>query len=302
MKLLPTSIGLLVGLVPVFSQEPDPPHQDLEILGPITTGAPSPEASTPVLPEFAVVKSRTTRAAVAKTAEFPELPSIQGIVNVTVQRVRDPGLSDPAPPPLPLPPDDPAVVARKEELRRSRPGWNPVILSATVHDHARSLLRISLNGKPESRLTAWSNIDFNHFSGFAGYRIKEGDGSTRDCRWLPMGIGNIDTGRMRAVLARQGKAYKAPDIPPLPDLTADGPAFVVVEGDRTAETMNALAHIHDLYRKEGRRLADAFLARTQAHEERKAFLLANPPEPEDVKIQVWKREKPLNTQEGGSVR
>ena len=53
--------------------------------------------------------------------------------------------------------------------------------------------------------------------------------------------------------------------------------------------MNTLAQVHDLYRKEGVRMEEAFQAREKAHAERKAYLLANPPVPGDVTIRFWKR-------------
>jgi len=53
--------------------------------------------------------------------------------------------------------------------------------------------------------------------------------------------------------------------------------------------MDLLQGMHDLYRNEGPRMEAAYQARIKAHEERKAYLLANPPKPEDVTIQFWDR-------------
>ena len=55
--------------------------------------------------------------------------------------------------------------------------------------------------------------------------------------------------------------------------------------------MDALYQIHDLYRKEGVRMAAAFHAREKANAERKAYLLANPPIPENIVIRFWKRKE-----------
>ncbi len=216
------------------------------------------------------------------------LPPIKGTINVTVQMVKDPGLPDP-PPPLPaLPPDDPAVIARMEEIRENYHATELVFLSATVYDHSRTLLRIYPNGKVEGEITAWSNVDFNHFSGFSTFRVKESDGTFRDYGLL-MGIGYADTYRMRKRLAEHGHDFAQPEIPDLPDLAVSGPSFIVIEGERSGEAMDTLCQIHDLYRKEGARMEEAFNAREKANAESYAYLLANPSVPEDVTIRFWKR-------------
>jgi hypothetical protein len=68
-----------------------------------------------------------------------------------------------------------------------------------------------------------------------------------------------------------------------------------------------LEQIHDLYRKEGARMNEAYHAREKARAERKAHLLVNPPKPQDVMIRFWKRNRPVakvepvtETQEGGT--
>jgi hypothetical protein len=85
---------------------------------------------------------------------------------------------------------------------------------------------------------------------------------------------------------------KAPEIPDMPDLADGGPSFVVVEGDEESPAMDTLEQLHDLYRKEGARMEEAYHARVKARAVRKAYLLANPPVPEDVLIRVWKRDLP----------
>ena len=82
----------------------------------------------------------------------------------------------------------------------------------------------------------------------------------------------------------------------LPDLATGGPAFRLIEGDTNdANTVGLVQGMHDLYRLEGAQMAAAYHARTQAQEERKAYLLANPPVPKDVTIQFWKRESVSST-------
>jgi len=214
------------------------------------------------------------------------LPPVTGTINVTVQVVEDPNLPDPVPVLPALPPDDPAVIARFEEFSEKYRGTELVFLSATVFDHNRTLLRIFPNGKVENEIKAWSNLDFNHFCGFSNYRVtNDEDGSFYECS-IMMGIGNETTDHdPESPLQRVGL-----EIPKLPDFVEGGPAFILVEGKADSPAMNTLEQIHDLYRVEGVRMEQAYHAREKAHAERKAYLLANPPVPEDVTVRFWKRE------------
>jgi hypothetical protein len=236
---------------------------------------------------------------VTKAPEMPELPPITGTINVTVQVVKDPNLPEP-PPPLPsLPPDDPVAAARLAELAEKHRGTELVFLSATVYNHKRTFLRIYPNGRTVDSVTAWSNLDFNHFSGFSTYRVKDAEDGTLYDFGLLMGIGSTDTKRWAELAAARGFEYKAPEIPEMPDLADGGPSFVIVEGDATSPAMDTLEQIHDLYRKEGPRMEQAYHARVKAREERKAYLLANPPKPQDVNVCFWKRNRPVAKEESG---
>jgi hypothetical protein len=275
---------------------------DVEIPGPITDGTPSPPPPKPEPIDFKVLSSRTTRVDVKEAPEMPELPPITGTINVTVQVVEDPNLPDP-PRPLPaLPPEDPAVIARLAELTEKYRGIDLVFLSATVYDHNRTFLRIYPNGRGVDSVTAWSNLDFNHFSGFCTYRVKDAEDGTLYDIGLLMGIGNTDTYNRAEWAEEEGLEHKAPE---MPDLADGGPSFVVVEGDAKSPAMDTLEQIHDLYGKEGARMEEAYHAREKARAERKAYLLANPPQPQDVTIRFWKRNRPVEkvepvteTQEG----
>jgi len=153
------------------------------------------------------------------------------------------------------------------------------------------LLRIYPSGKNDGQLAVWTNIDFNHFSGFSTYRVHEPDGKFRD-HGLLMGLGNIDLRKVRDRHAQHDHPFTEPEIPELPELSANGPAHAVVEGETNGPAMATLIQLEELYRGEGARMKAAFLAREQAYAERKAFLLANPPQPEDVTIRFWKRSQP----------
>lgn len=286
MKIFPVALALLGGMILSRGQENAVPGWDVEIPTPIADGARSPIPPKPKPIHFKVLASNTRRQKVTEAPEMPELPPVKGTINVTVQMVEDPGLPDPPPLPTTIP-SDPAVIAKMEELRGKYRGTELIFVSATVYDHSRTLLRIFPNGKVEGEISAWTNIDLNHFSGFSTYRIKESDGTFSD-RGLLMGISNVDTEIMRKKLVRQRQDNDEPAIPILPDLAVSGPSFTVFEGNTQGEAMDTLCQIHDLYRKEGVRMAAAFQAREKANTERKAYLLANPPIPEDIVIRFWK--------------
>jgi hypothetical protein len=266
---------------------------DVEIPAALTADVLSVPETTPEPLDLRVMHSHVTRMQVEEAAELPELPPIWGTINVTVQLVEDPELPAP-PPPLPaLSPSDPAMLERLAQLRETYRSTELVFISATVYDGNRTLLRIYPNGRTDEAVTAWSNVDFHHFSGFSTYRVKDAvDGSIHDYGLL-MGIGGIDTRRWAKLAAENGIEYKGPEIPELPtlpDLSAGGPAFVVKEGAKSSPAMATLEQIHDLYRKEGVRMEAAYHARIKAREERKAYLLANPPKPEDIVVKFWERD------------
>ena len=273
------------------AQEPTPKWV-VEIPVPIADGIRAEPASKSEAVDFTDITSWTKQMTVVEIPEMPELPLVTGTINVTVKLVENPQLTASSPPLEPLPPDDPTVIARLEELREKYQGMELVFLSCEVHDRHRSLVRIYPNGKSNQEIVAWSNIDFNHFSGVSIYRVRDGiDGSLYD-RGLLMGIGNRDSAAMKRVASLAGRDYSAQEIPEIPDLESAGPKFVVVQGSADSPAMATLEQIHDLYRKEGVHMAEAYAKREQAREERKAYLLANPQQPSDVTIRFWRKPKP----------
>ncbi len=265
---------------------------ETRITGGIADGKPGLPAPKPEPIPFEVMSSVTKRVHVVESPEMPGLPAPEGIISVTVQLVKDPGLSDP-PPPLPaLPPDDPAVLARMAESGAKYRETQLVYISATVYDRSRTLLRCYPVGGEKRKITAWSNLDFNHFCGFATYRVKRADGEIRKYG-LVMGLDNQSARPRAAWLAEHHGEHQAPEIPDLPDLASGGPAFIIAEDNASdAEGAEIIAGMHELYRVEGPRMEAAHHARIKAREERKAYLLANPPKPKDVKIRFWKRDAP----------
>ncbi len=252
----------------------------------LSESVPKPEPS-----DFKVLSSHTTRMPVKEAPEMHDIPFVNRTINVTLQVAQDPKLTDPLPLPI-LPTSVLAVDAQMTELAEIQQGTELVFLSATVYNHHRTFLQIYLNGKLENAVTAWSNIDFNHFNGISSYRVKDAEDATLYDFGFLLGIDNIDTKGWEQLPAEKSSNYKLPEIPKMSDLIHCGPSFVVVEGAAESPTMDTLEQLHDLYRKEGARMEAAYHAREMAHAERRAYLLANPPKPRDVTIQFWKREAP----------
>ena len=303
MKFLPASLAFLGLLLPVAGQdkpkieESEKPVTKWDVKIPefesIADGTPPKPATEREPIDFNVIGSRTKKMDVVRTPEMPGLPPITGRINVTVRKVQDPGIPEP-PKPLPtIDPTHPAVIARMEELREHYQGTSMIFLSASVYDHKRTLMRIHPNGDVENEITAWSNLDLNHLTGFSTYQVDDGVDGTSHYYSFIMGIGNENPEMYAKLASRNGWKYTPPEIPRLPDLEEGGPAFVVMEGKADSLAMATLEQIHDLYRKEGKRMEAAFHAREKAYAERKAYLLANPTKPKDVTVSFWR--KPTRT-------
>ncbi len=291
MKIHTAFVALLAGSLPLRGDEKPTLKWDVEIPNSISNVKPPEPAPEPI--NFEVLASRTERIDVIEAPEMSGLPPIKGAVNVTVQMVKDPGLPDPPLPPPALSQDDPAVIARLDELRKNYHGAKFVCITATVYDHARSFLRIYPTDKAKGELTAWSNIDFNHFSSVSTYQVKNTDG-TIQAYSLHISIANTDSNRTHKGQIQPLHDRSEFEIPKIPDLAASGPSFIMVAGPKDGESMKTLSQLHELYRTEGVRLENAFHAKEQATADRYAYLLANPPVPKDIMIRFWQREQPSN--------
>jgi hypothetical protein len=273
-----------------------PETTDATIPDRITDGTPQLPPAPVVKPDFQIESTQVKRVDVVEAPELPELPPVEGRITIRVHTVADPGLPDPPPPLPPLEVDDPQVLARLAELRAKYKETKAVFLSATVYDGKRTLLRCYPSGDVKKEIAAWSNVDFNHFCGFGGLEATGADGEVRKYSLL-MGIGSENTNKRAAFLASRGMEYKVPEIPVIPD---GEPAFVIQTESPDPESVTLIEDLHALYRIEGARMAEACAAREKAREERKAYLLANPEKPKDVKVHFWKRDKSAaNTQAKG---
>ena len=292
MKFNPIAPISLCLILPLFSQEEGESARHVAesvsmIPVPIADGTPPAPREKVEPPEFYVLNSISRDVYVDRSPLMPGTPRVEGMIRVTMNMAADPELPVP-PAPLPaLPPDDPKVIAAMEEFRENYIGTELLFLSATVHDHSRTLLTIYPNGRLEGTVKAVSNLDFNHFSGFSTFRVTANDETYQDYGLL-MGVGNIDTEAFTKLVEHSGREYEAPEFPELGDFRLNGPDFVVLEGEE-GEAMNTLRRLHELYRVEGRRMETAYYARLRETAIRKAELIANPPKPEDVSITFWKR-------------
>ncbi len=278
--------AILLG-TPLVPAQQTPPG-NAAIPGEISDGTPSPPAPKPALPDFEVKGTVVREMHVVEAPPMSGLPPVEGTIRVTVNLVEDPKLPDPAPP---VPPEPPDPLAKEPLAGRGRrhAETRHAFVSATVYDRDRTLLACYPGGGPHRVVKAWSNLDFNHFSGFGSFEAKDGGGGFRK-HSLIMSIGNEDSGAKAALLASGGVSCEAPEIPAIPD---GPPAFVVLTENPDPRSLTLIKDLHALHAAEGPRMRAAFEAREKAYRERKAYLLAHPPKPEDITIHFWKREHPV---------
>jgi hypothetical protein len=279
---------LLGGFLPSHAQQ-SASWETVLIPGEISDGETSPPAPLPALPDFKVTSTVVREIEVVEPPPMAGLPPVTGTITTTVHLVENPKLPDPPPPLPPLAVDDPLVQARIAEMSAKYRKTRILFLSATVYDHSRTLLHCYPNGNAGKEITVWSNLDFNHFSGFGTFHVNGPDGEVRSYA-LIMGIGNEDTRRRAALLAKHGMEYDLPEIPALPD---DKPAYLIEDASPAPETAQLVEDLHELYRCEGARMEAAYHARIKAEAEQRDYYLAHPPKPKDVTVHFWEREHPV---------
>jgi hypothetical protein len=260
-----------------------------QITGPVAGYTPAAPSPPPASPDFQIEGTQIRLVDVVESPPMSDLPPVTGTITIKVHQVVDPGLPDP---PMTLPPlavDDPQVIAKLAALSAKYRKTRSAFLSATVYHRSRTLLTCYPNGHHEKAVKFWSNLDFNHFSGFGTFEVTGTEGEVRSYA-LIMGIGNENPEFRRKRLAYQGIPFVEPEIPAFSD---DGPSFVILTENPDPEGVELVEDLHALYRHEGKRMAEACAAREKAHAERKAYLLANPPKPKDVTMHFWKREQPV---------
>lgn len=246
-------------------------HQETapQIVGDLADGTPPPPAPPRPVRDYQILKTTVQG---------------QGGRNVTIHRVADPGLPERVEPiPSTIDLDDPEVQTWLEEQRRAAKRLRLTIISATVFDHEVTFLRWWVFGGegPPEEFQAYSNVDFNHLTGFGAYEVGEMQYG------ILMGIGNSDAADRQRFAEAQGLEFRERALPALAD---DGPRYVVTQGDtNNAEGVALIDSLHELYRNERDRLITAYEGRQQARREREAFLEATPPQPTDITLHYWRK-------------
>lgn len=240
------------------------------LVGPVSDGTPAEPAPQKELPAF------TVQSTIVRQLDNRK---------IIMQRVANPGLPDPPPPPPPATKEELEALRASLEWQERIANYKPtklILLSATVVDGKATFVRWYHEGE---EFQAWSNVNFNHLSGFAEF---ESD----NVRYgFIMAVGDISTNKERK--------FEWPGTPP--ELGVDYPAFSLVKGDESAgDAIVMMIALHDLYENEQEKLVAAHEGRLRARAEREAWLRANPPQPQDTVIQFWRREKPAETNGGAS--
>jgi len=230
--------------------------EKVEILGGISDGTSPPPKPPKVLPELPVIR---------------EISHIDTGRMIRMKRVEDPGYPEPEPMVQSDDDEESFWMSLSDEQKEEIEAMNNALVfsvSATVVDHRATRLHWRHNGKIYE---AWSNVDFNHLTGFARFKV---DGRYYDPYF---GIGNTSS--------------EMEDVEKAPDFPTRQPTFILTRGDAgDTDALEGVEALHTLYRAERGRLKTAYEKREMTSLERQRYLEANPPKPRDVTIQFWKRE------------
>jgi hypothetical protein len=253
-----------------LAESPEASRVAPSIIGPLA-GEPRPAPLRPATPPPPILQIPEENTLTSQTYDC-------GDHTVTIQEVIPVAL-----PPRPAPPalatDTQRLAARQFLATQSK--HESSCLSATVYDQHAT--RIEWRSKDNTRsLQAWSNIDFNYLRGIT--QIQQGD--TRRY-YFYFGIGTVDTTWMASRFARFKRPYQKPVIPELPASPETNPVFVITKGEPTADDLESLQALHDLYKAEHLRLKAAFEYQQRKNKEQAAELLAHQPKAPDLTLKHW---------------
>ena len=241
-------------------------------------------------PDFQIQSTQVKLVDVVEAPPMAGLPPVEGTIQLKVHSVADPGLPEPARSVASQPEqadfsDNPEFLERLAQLAEEQQQNRFAFVSATVYDRSRTRLTCHPSGDGHTAVTAWSNIDFNHFRSIGRFEVSDADDKTRSYQ-LMLGIGNQDSRQQRAWRAARQTELNMPQMPALP---TGAPAFVIVTENPDPASVQLLEDMHALYRDEGTRMAADVAASEKANQQKKAYLRANPPQPKDVTVHFWKR-------------
>lgn len=252
-------------------------EQPLRVIGQVADGSPGLPNVPKVLPAAEILSTKVVQDKGRK---------------ITMRKIVPPML--PAPPqPRMLSEEELAAIERfrnSEQFRRSQEAEQVsefCFVSATVYDGQATQVMWWHKNEP---FVAWSNLDWNVMGGFHQF---EGKGQRFS---FIMGAGATSS---------RARQLREPDfrLPDLPNLTVEGPSYVLVSGDKEDEVaIKFIDVLHDLYEAEGPRLIAARVTRDQNREKAEAKLKANPPKPKDTVIQYWRRPRETQNEMTGGDR
>jgi hypothetical protein len=252
------------------------------------------EAATLIEP---IVKPQITTPSPTPAQERLEVPpediiSTKVVVRdgqkFTIQKVEPQEIT-----PLPVQPTPhpltPEQEASRAAHRASMGKFRTLMVSCTVHDGDKTLLRWSSQDKdPIEHFTAWSNVNFHHLSSLT--RFKKNDTTYN----VMFGMGNVNTVQMTRLHARRNTTYTPPTIPELPADSKTSPSYIVNEGNPTIKDLAPIDGLHEIYREHHTDLIAEHHRIKAENAQRAAELAANPPDPTpDLIIRYWTPEKTL---------
>ena len=183
----------------------------------------------------------------------------------------------------------PSKAELEEMLQKHREKeYRILMLSATVYNREFTELRWSHDGE---RFLAYSSIDFNFMRGVTEF---ESGGTVYS---FLLGIGNESTediGELNRLARKSGReGLIERQIPQKPAFTpgraeyavlAEDPA--IIERDDVFDPIDAL---HAYFEKNERRLRIEYQRMKALNDARKRYEAANPPEPQDIVINFWRK-------------
>lgn len=269
--------------LPSFTVETPAEGEVPQITGKLYDGQPPPPSPPRTLPPMQVLDG----------VEYV-IPSEERTITVERVKVEAPVVTDvvtatPAPVMVPTK----SVAELWEEWKLAHPGeaFHTLGFSVTVYDHTASRVRWVHEGE---QYVAWSNIDWNHMTGFGG--ITSAAGKIRYTLYLA--VGNQTTADVDE--PGETKANPAPAIPTLP---AGQPGFVIEQGDPSdAQALAGMIALHKLYAARSADLKAAYELRIRHQAERAAWLKENPPKKPDVTVRFGMKTGAAASSEGVSQR
>lgn len=216
--------------------------------------------------------------------------------SIFYHRVVPPNLPQP-PPPVPL---APPLLTPEEEAAQFQ--WEQkehkfIFLSATVYD--RRLTELRWNDETRE-YRAFSNIDFNYFTGFSDFQTQTAS------YFFFLGIGNESNAAFNRLLAEGSLSARVKQaLRDLAQLPQSRPSYVLVEEKPVSpQNKNApvdLDALHLHYAANWQKMQENFRRQEAENAERERWLREHPPLPKDTVIHFWpkKNSRYLSSQEEG---